>query len=178
MPPKNKRRAKPLGSRPVTATYLRNAAMHYLSGRSASTAMLRQTLQRRAKRRLDVTSLGDDSKELIDKAIADLVGLGLINDAKFAEYRAASLARKGLSKRRIAEGLRIKGIVGATAAKAIGDDLDELTQARRFIERKRLGAHRRATATPETRDKDLRALARAGFSFRIAAAALADPGDG
>jgi regulatory protein len=90
------------GPQPVTAVYLRNAAMHYLSGRAASESMLRQTLERRAKRRLDMRTLDDETKTLIAAAIADLVTHGLLNDAKFAEGRAASLMRKGFSKRRIA----------------------------------------------------------------------------
>ncbi len=167
------RPAKPVGPRPVTASYLRNAAMQYLSTRSASTAMLRQTLERRAKRRLDVKLLADDTRSLIDKTVADLVALGLVNDAKFAEARAASLVRKGLSRQRITLGLRAKGIDGDTLEQTIATDLDDLTQARRFVERKRLGSWRRGGATPETRDKDLRALARAGFSYQIAAQALA-----
>jgi regulatory protein len=170
--PSNSTKLKSAKPRPVTAMYLRNSAMHYLSARSASTAMLRQTLERRAKTRLGVRQLSEETRALIDKAIADLVALGMLNDATFAQARARSLQGKGFSKRRITEGLRLKGIGGAQAAQAIDPELDELTQARRFAERKRLGAWRRGGATPETRDKDLRALARAGFAYVIASKAL------
>ncbi|MEQ1650847.1 MAG: RecX family transcriptional regulator, partial [Hyphomicrobiaceae bacterium] len=163
--------------RPVTATYLRNSAMHYLSARSASTTMLRQTLERRAKTRLCVRQLSEETRALIDKAIGELVTLGMVNDATFAQARARSLQGKGFSKRRITEGLRLKGIGGAQAALAIDPELDELTQARRFAERKRLGAWRRGGPTPETRDKDLRALARAGFAYAIASKALVEAED-
>ena len=158
--------------RPVTAVYLRNAAMHYLATRSASTSMLKQTLERRAKRRLCVKQLTEETHDLIDQAVAALVALGMVNDASFAQSRARSLQSKGLSRRRITEGLRLKGIAGEQAANAVDPALDELTQARRFAERKRLGAWRRGGASPETRDKDLRALARAGFSYAIANRAL------
>ena len=86
----------PAKPRPVTASYLRNSAMHYLSQRAASVAMLRQTLERRAKRRLAVKMLEPETRALIETAITDLQALGLVNDARFAENRAASLARKGL----------------------------------------------------------------------------------
>lgn len=168
---------KPAGPRPVTAVYLRNAALHYLSARAASASMVRQTLERRARRRLGERSLPADIVALIDAAISDLTTLGLIDDARFAEGRAAALARKGLSRRRIAVGLKQKGIGAETGQAAIAADLDDLTQARRFIIRKRLGPLRRGGATPATRDKDLRALARAGFSYAISVTALADPGD-
>jgi regulatory protein len=173
--PAKKSRKTVFGPRPVTASYLRNAAMHYLSGRSASEVMLRQTLERRAKKRLAVRALSEETTALIAAALAEMITLRLVDDVKFAEGRAASLARKGLGKRRIAMGLRQKGIVGDKIEAAIAPDLDELTQARRFAERKRLGTWRRDGGSRETRDKDLRALARAGFSYGIAAKALEQP---
>ncbi len=159
--------------RPVTASYLRNAALHYLSGRSASTTMLRQTLERRAKRRLGLRALSDETNGLVAAAVAECVTLRLVDDTTFAASRAATLMNKGLSKRRIAMGLRQKGLTTEQIAKALAPDLDELAQARRFAERKRLGAWRKGGATPATRDKDLRALARAGFAYAVAAKALA-----
>jgi len=168
---RGKPRERP-GPRPVTASYLRNAAMHYISGRSASTAMVRQTLERRAKRRLCVTSLDEPIRALIDGAIATLQQAGLLDDARFAEGRAATLTRRGLPRRRITAGLRLKGLDSATIEHVVGSDIDELAQARRYIQRKRLGRWRRDGMTPETRRKDLGALCRAGFSLTIAGRAL------
>lgn len=177
MQPARSRRAgdKPAGPKPVTAAYLRNSALQYLSTRSASVAMLRQTLERRAKRRLIVQSLETETKALIEAAIANLAALGLVDDQTFADNRAASLARKGLSKRRIGQGLKLKGIADDTIEAAIAPDVDDLAQVQIFIRRKRLGHFRRGGATPESRTKDLRSLARAGFSYRIAAQALDEP---
>lgn len=167
----------PQSPRPVTARYLRNAAMHYIASRAASTAMVREILGRRAKRRLGVKALEAETRAEIDTVIGGLVELGLIDDARFAVGRAASLTAKGLPRRRVAHGLRAKGIAPETIAAAIDVDFDEAAQARRFVERKRLGALRRGGMTPETRQKDLRALARAGFGFRVAADALDRSGD-
>ena len=66
--------------------------------------MLRQTLERRAKRRLCVGDLPEETRALIDDTIAELEKLGLLDDARFAEARARTLAGKGLSRRRIAQG--------------------------------------------------------------------------
>jgi regulatory protein len=151
--------------------------MAYIASRAASTAMLRQTLERRAKRRLAVRSLEPATIADIDAVIGGLVTLGLVDDQKFAAGRAATLANKGLPRRRVAEGLRLKGIAQETIEQVIEPDLDDTTQARRFVERKRLGSFRRGGMTPESRQKDLRALARAGFSFRAAACALDEPGE-
>ncbi len=159
----------------MTASFLRKAALHYISGRAASVAMVRQTLERRAKRRLDVRALEAATIALIDAALAELLSLGLLDDAKFAEIRTGTLTRKGLPKSRIAQGLRAKGVAKETVARAVGDDIDELAQARRFVERKRLGTLRRSGVTAESHKKDLGALARAGFGFAIAAKALSEP---
>lgn len=165
------------GPRPVTASYLRNAAMHYISAHSASIAMVRQTLERRACRRLCVTTLDEATRNLIEVAIAEIVNLGLVDDARFAEGRARVLARRGLPQRRIMQGLRSKGLDRETIAQTTGHVVDELAQARRYVERKRLGPYRRGGVTPDSRRKDLAALGRAGFSRATAVKALDEADD-
>ncbi len=176
MPTRGKPRPdKPAGPRPVTATYLRNAVLHYVSQRTASAAMVRQILERRAKRRLAVRTLEDATNVLIEDAISEMLALGLVDDARFADSRAVTLAGKGLARSRIAHGLRSKGVSRETIEAAIGDDIDDLAQARRFVARKRLGALRRGGVTPESRRKDLASLARAGFAYSVASRALDAP---
>lgn len=138
--------------------------------------MVRETLVRRAKRRLCVTALEAETVQMIEAALDALVEVGLIDDARFAEARAVSLKSKGFSKRRIGLGLKVKGI-SAALTEVAQVDVDDLAQARRFAERKRLGRWRTRGDDPATyRDKDLRAMARAGFGYAIAAKAL--DGDG
>jgi regulatory protein len=150
--------------------------MQYLSARAASSAMVRQTLERRAARRLCVRSLDQSTKTLIETAIAELTGLGLVDDAAFARTRAASLAGRGLSKRRIELGLKRKGLARADIEQTLVASLDELSQARRFVQRKRLGHCRTGPQSNETRARDLRALARAGFNYGVSIKAL-EPAD-
>jgi regulatory protein len=147
--------------------------MHYLSQRAASTSMLRQVLVRRAARRLAVKALEPDTLALIDSTIASLTSLGIVDDGRFAEGRATTLAGRGQSKSRIAAGLKAKGIAADIIAASDAARVDDLAQARRTIQRKRLGPYRRSGQTPESRRKDLAALARAGFSYTIAKSALA-----
>jgi regulatory protein len=168
------RARQPVKPKPVTASYLRASALHYLSARSASRDMLRQVLERRCKRRLQVQSLERDIVALIAAALDGLVELGLLDDQRYAEGRLATLQRRGFSKRRIEMGLKQKGLDAATIRGAIGDDIDEAAQAKRFAERKRLGRFRPdATKAAANAQKDLRALMRAGFSYAIAAKVLA-----
>lgn len=137
--------------------------------------MVRQTLERRALRRLAVRSLDDTTAGLIQAVVDELQELGLVDDVSYAEARAASLVAKGLSRGRIARGLSIKGIAEEAIADAIPSDISELAQARRLVARKRLGHLRAGGMTPDTRRKDLAALARAGFAFAIASRALEPP---
>jgi regulatory protein len=170
-PPRQKR--EPRKPRPVTASYLQKSAMHYLAARAASTQMLRDTLTRRAKRRLCVNRLEAETLEAIERTIAGLAGQGLVDDRRFASVRTRSLAGRGLPARNITQRLRLKGIDATTAATAIAHEVpDEVAQARRYVERRRLGPWRRGAQTDDTRHKDLAALGRAGFSYAVAKAAL------
>ncbi len=167
-PPKPKRTP-----RSVTASYLRNAALHYLKQRSASRAMVRQTLTRRSKLRLQVRTLEPETLAQIEGALDALVADKLIDDATFARGRKATLAHKGLPSRRIAQGLKLKGVDAETIEATLADGIDDLSQARRYAERRRLGPWSRKADTPEQRRKDLAAMARAGFSYGVASKALA-----
>jgi regulatory protein len=159
--------------RPVTASYLRNAALHYLKQRSASRAMVRQTLVRRAKSRLQVRALEAETLAHIEGALDALVADKLIDDATFARGRKATLQHKGLPTRRIVQGLKLKGIDAETIEATLSDGVDDLAQARRYAQRRRLGTWSRKVDSPEQRRKDLAAMARAGFSYGVASQALA-----
>lgn len=161
--------------RPVTASYLRNAALNYLKQRSASRAMVRRTLVRRATSRLQVRALEPETIAAIDRVLQALCDDGLINDAAFARGRKGSLAHKGLPARRIAQGLKLKGVDAAVINDTLADGIDDLAQARRYAERRRLGPWSRKPQSPEQHRKDLATLARAGFSFAHASKALAPP---
>ena len=163
--------------RPVTASYLTNVGMAYLQQRSASRAMVLQVLKRRALRRQMVRVLDAEALALIEATLEKFAAIGLLDDARYAAGRAASLQRKGLPARRIAMGLKQKGLTDETVSAAMAEPLDEFAQARRYAERKRLGRWRMSEPRDDQRtardEKDLRALMRAGFSFSIAKAAMA-----
>jgi regulatory protein len=171
------RQRKVLKPRPVTASYLTNAGMAYLQQRSASRAMLSDVLKRRALKRQMVQVLETDVAALIEATLDQFTARGLLDDARYAAGRAATLQRKGLPARRIVQGLKQKGLKDETIGAAMAEPIDEFAQARRFAERKRLGPWRMSEPRADQRaardEKDLRALMRAGFPFRIAKAVLA-----
>lgn len=102
----------------------------------------------------------------------------MISDARFAQNLARSLRERGMGRRAIEQKLRLKGVPAALVPGAL-DQVDadvedpELAAARRWVRRRRLGPFRPADERRPRRQRDLAALARAGFGFGVAAQALA-----
>lgn len=162
--------------RKATKAHLENAALWYLARFQATAASLERVLMRRVIR--SARHHGTDpeqGREWVRALIARHREAGLIDDDAFARARAETLNRRGLSRRAIAAKLAEKGVarahidaaleaLEAGSAEAGGPDL----AAARLRARKRgLGPWRRGERR-ERREKDLAALARAGFSYAVA----------
>jgi len=159
--------------RRLTPADLKGAALDYLDRFAATRARLRQVMLR--KIRNSVRAHGDDPAPMIaalDEAIVWLEGRGFLSDRAYAEAKARTLSARGTSRAHIVANLASKG-VSAEVARAAVDRLSaeyeepELEAARRYARRRRLGPYR-GDARAECRDKDLAAMARAGFAGRIA----------
>lgn len=165
--------------RPVTPTYLERAAVYYLGRYSSSSENLRRVLTRKARKRLGQgVEPGPDIAAMISETVNKAVRSGLVDDRSYAGAKLGTLLRRGASARTAQAALRAKGVGPETIAAALSETApDEAAQARRYAQRRGLGPWRR-TPDPARRDKDIAALCRAGFSYRVAAAALAaDPAD-
>ena len=145
-------------------------ASFYLARYSASTVRLREVLERKVRRRCELHGAAvpepADMRALIDGVVERLVRTGLIDDAAYGRGRAAALARKGLPTWRIKADLRRQEVDLAEDTVAEAVDLDEGAQAVRLAQRKRLGPYRPGQREPY-RDKDVRALVRAGFPLGL-----------
>jgi regulatory protein len=105
---------------------------------------------------------------------------GLLDDAAFAQARAQTLHQRGVSVRAIKARLTEKGVSGPeidAALRALAEDTDadttpDLEAARRTARRRRLGPWRNGDERDARREKDLAALARAGFSYAVAKAVI------
>ncbi|MDQ3121363.1 MAG: recombination regulator RecX [Actinomycetota bacterium] len=95
-------------------------------------------------------------------AIETLVRTGLLDDARFAELRARSLAERGAGDGRIRHELESAGIPSEIADTALGTLGPEADRARSVVMRRGPGA------------KTARYLHGKGFSHEIVAAAIAD----
>jgi regulatory protein len=160
--------------RPPTPERLHARALFYLERFATTAAHLRRVLLRRALR--DAEALGLDAAAVrrdVDAVVARAVAAGLVDDRLFAESRARRLAEGGRSPARIRAALAGKGL----EAEAIAGALDRLGEERQDPElaaavvharRRRLGPWRPAETRADLVAKDLAALARAGFSYRVA----------
>ncbi|GIL39152.1 regulatory protein RecX [Roseiterribacter gracilis] len=153
----------------ITQAYLEAAALHYLERFASSAANLRRVLQRKVQR--SAAHWGDDAGQfapLIDRLLERYQASGLIDDKRYAEAKVASERRRGRSTRAIAQRLAMKGVANEITKKALDEhEGDDVTAARAFAKRRRLGPYRTAKRS-ELRDKDLAALGRAGFAYEIA----------
>jgi regulatory protein len=153
---------------------LEQQALDYLARFASSAANLRRVLKEKVERsaRLHGTNR-EAGLAAIERLVERFTAAGILDDSRFAEGRAQSLFRRGTSRRGIAAKLSEKGVGAAEIATAL-ETLDalaadpELASAVAFARRRRLGPFRDPGKRMSARDKDLGALARAGFGFDVA----------
>lgn len=162
-------------ARPITPAYLERAALYYLERYGASAEMLRRVLRRRVETRCRLRGEEpDDFSEMVGAVVARALGAGLVDDAAFAAAKVRSLRRRGGSARAIGAKLAAKGvdreIVGAALAQeeAETEGAGEDEAAFAYARRRRLGPYRAPGARVAARERDLAAMARAGFPFALA----------
>ncbi len=171
---------------PITAKYLQNAAVFYLERYASSAEGLRRVLRRRvSKARLLDAPVMDNVDEAIEALVGKFVAAGLLDDKAFAQTKARSLHRRGMSGRLTRQRLQVAG-VGADdveeAMAALDDELGtdpakrELQAALAFARRRRLGPYR-AKDREDNKARDLASMARAGFAYSLARKVIeaADP---
>lgn len=163
---------------PPTPERLHARALRYLERYATTRAHLRRVLLRRALR--DAEALGLEATAVrrdVDRLLDRLAGAGLLDDRRFAEARARRLAEGGRSPARIRAALAGKGLGGEAIAEALASLAEErpdpeLAAAVVHARRRRLGPWRPPAERAEHAARDLAALARAGFSYRVARAVL------
>lgn len=156
----------------ITASYLENAALHYLERFASSSANLRRVLLRKVDRSL--AHWGGERAEAVaavEAVLARLAGLGYLDDAGYARQKAAGLHRRGASRRAVRATLAAKGVESELAESTLAElagASTELQAAVNLARRRRLGPFRAEAAREAMRAKDLAALARAGFDYDTA----------
>lgn len=162
---------------PITAKYLQNAAVFYLERYASSAEGLRRVLRRRvSKARLLEAPVMDNVDEAIEAVVQKFVAAGLLDDRAFAQTKARSLHRRGLSGRLTRQRLQVAGVGREDvdkAMEALDDELGtapaerEIQAALAFARRRRLGPYRMKDREAN-KARDLASMARAGFAYALA----------
>lgn len=169
-----KRAKRRRGPRKVSPKSLENAALHYLERFSTSSENLRRVLMRRVWRSAHHHGTDtDEAAEWVDAVVEKMLARGFVNDRLFAEGRVRTLLAQGVPLRGIRMRLREKGVAGEIVDEVLrlveADDGDvDFAAAVALAKRRRLGPFVTRGGREERRDKDLAALARAGFGYDVA----------
>jgi regulatory protein len=171
-------RQKPVA---VTPELLAKKARAYLERFDASENHLRRVLLRYVEdiaRAPDASVDPERAAALVEVLVGRYVASGLVDDARFATSIARGQRTRGASRQAIEHKLRARGVPAEVVAAAL-DALDadaagdpELDAARALVRRRRLGPYRPPAERAARRERDLGALARAGFSLEVALRAL------
>ncbi|MDE0993182.1 MAG: regulatory protein RecX [Rhodospirillales bacterium] len=167
--------AKSKTPRKITEHSLRNVALHYLQRYASSKENLKRVLKRRVMRsaQFHVDLDTEEASQWIESLVEQLAQTGLVDDRTYAEGRVRALFRRGVSPNGISQRLNQKGVDAALIQEVIAELYREtsdpnLMAAIKLVKRRRLGPYRLPEKREERRDKDLAAVARAGFDFQTA----------
>jgi len=164
--------------RTIDAGWIEWAASEHLARYSSTRANLKKLLQGRVRRGVAKGApVAENIGAIIDTVLDKHVALGTLNDAAWAETKARSLTRRGVSSSVVKQRLRQKGVPDATTAmETVAEELrdpvqadgtegdavaSDLVAACAYARRKRIGPFARDTGeeeAPEPTDrKELRA---------------------
>ena len=160
---------------PLSERGLRRKTELYLRRYWPSVVQMRRVLVRHIDRNIGRWG-GDREAALarLDPLLDELTEQGVLNDERFTRSWVEQLDRKGLSRLAIVSKMREKGIERDLVDQELRriDDFGgnrELLRAIAYAKRRRLGAAQRDSKRREIRrEKDLAAMARAGFRYGIA----------
>ena len=141
---------------------LERLALRYVERYATTRSRLRRYLERKLKER---GWAGTDAPPL-EAIVTRMAELRYVDDAAFAEMRAASLLRHGYGARRIADALRAAGVDDCDRP-ASDDGEQARASALAFARRKRIGPFARSPENPDQQRRAFAAMMRAGHSFSL-----------
>ena len=180
MPEKQDRKKKP--PKKVTAQWLHNAGLYYLQRFACSSGHFRKVMMRKIDRSCQHHKEQDRAAcaAMLEDTITTFLRAGILDDSAYARAAAASFRRRGFSARSIAARLSARCLEPQQVEDALSQYDEEhsrdegsgdLIAAIRIARKKKIGPF----ANVEKEDssgKALAALARGGFSYDTALAAL------
>lgn len=173
-----KSRTAPKPPKKITEKYLYNSGLAYLQRFPASTHHFRVVMGRKIHKscRHHTEQDKDTCLSMLEKVTQQFIELGLLDDQAYLKGMVYSSRRKGLATQMIIQKLTIKGFdqnrikqeIDQYDQDYVHDDNGEYMAALTLARRKRLGPYLPETMIDKkTPDKQMAALARAGFSYDI-----------
>lgn len=181
-PSHGRREKKP--PKKITEKYLYNSGLAYLQRFTSSVPNFRRVMTRKIDKSCTYhkEQNREDCLKLLDSTIATFERQGLLNDAAYLQGMVNSLRRRGLSAQAIQFKLQNKGLKAPDIKSALEAYSGHLSQqeadllaATQFIRRKKIGCYGKPVARDDdkARNRQIGALARAGFGFDITQKVLA-----
>lgn len=184
---KKKERKEPRPPKKITESYLHNSGLYYLQRFSSSSANFKTVMMRKVWKSCahHEDQDKDECEALVDKTVVKFEELELLDDAAYTRGMVTSLRRRGLSKRAIANKLRVKGIEQSETLAALdkyehenlrnpeeAEFIAALTMARKkhlgpFIRTDRIKPDMDDEERKKEFNKAMAKLARGGFQYNI-----------
>lgn len=160
---------------PLDAESLEQLALFYVGRYATTRAKLRGYLNRKVRER----GWAEDRQPVIEELAEKFAELGYIDDATFANSRAASLGRRGYGERRLEQALYAAGIEESDGAEARRMAADQAwDSALAFVRKRRFGPFAPEPLDQDRRRKALAAMIRAGHPYELARKFIdKEPGD-
>lgn len=167
---------KPRRPRKISKSYLENSGAYYLERYGSSTENFRRVMRRKIHRSADFHE--QDPQEfypLLEEVIEKFQEMKILNDDLYCFHKVRSMRRRGTSARMIHSKLSQKGLTSDqinTALSRLGDENNisqkqmEREAADKYARKRRFGPYR-TPIDPERMEKDMAAMARAGYSYDI-----------
>ncbi|MCC3860645.1 regulatory protein RecX [Pseudemcibacter aquimaris] len=158
----------------LSQAYIQGAAYRYLERYATTEANLFFILRRKVERILadqeDVEEVRQNAETWINETVQKCVKMGLVDDRLYAESKFNSFMLSGNSLAQIKNKLRTKGVpqdIIAELIEAAKNDQPDLNfkSAIKYARKRRFGPFRIREEQENTRNKEIAAMARAGFSY-------------
>jgi len=150
---------------PLDSESLEQLALFYVGRYATTRAKLRSYLTRKLRER----GWAEDRQPAVVELAEKFSELGYIDDATYANSRAASLGRRGYGERRVEQALYAAGIDEADGAGARGIAAEQAWDAAlAFVRKRRFGPFAREPFDRDRKRKALAAMIRAGHPYELA----------
>lgn len=148
---------------PLDAAALDRLALRYVERFATTRGKLADYLRRKIRERRWADESAPPS---VSGVVERIAALGYVDDAAWAEAKAAAMTRRGLGARRVRETLSQAGIAGEEAAQVEPDlDAARIESAVAFARRRRIGPYAAVRATDRAAtEREIGRMVRAGHS--------------